>query len=957
MGKQYRISLYIFILILFSHFSFGQIHSNPTGGNWSDPATWIGGLVPGADTSIVINGPVYLDINTQCDSIYISSSGYLQNHQGNTYDLTINGNIINDGFIGNNVFNLLLYIHGNITQNGIWENFYTGLLSPDDQTLEFNQPFGGSYLNNTNTAGKILASGWLEFDQTSFDMNNDTLYFEHEAGIIMNGSFLDQAKVLTNSQYSENTFIFQLTDNAVFQKSSFTADTIMLEGTIQFQSGLVIFNGTVINEGIFQNHHNNSYSAVIEGSFINLGTVKDNVYKLTLSISGDIYNYGVWTSWATNLSGADDQNLFFYSPVSINDFVDIEPAGKIIARTDLDFNNSTLNFMDDTLVFTDGKTLSLSNSTLENLIIQSTEQGLSKPFTINGIENAHIHQTKIFADTIVIKGYFHIGSNPVEFHGTVFNFGILQNQFDNFYTITFIGDLFNNSTIKNNQNGNGLDVDINKNMTQNGTWENRTTSLIGTNIQTLFLRKEFAGEYLIDNNPSSSLALEDKIVFIGTGIDLGGSVVQIPDYSMIYIKQGYITNCEVQSTVMDFALLDDSWCANITLPETRIYGNCQVKNNVEFLGDVYIKGSLQNHFDGNYELTFPADLYNHGGIHNNLNTLKITLAGNLFNNGDINNESLILSGSTDQGIQLQNGNVINGALMFYTNSADNFEWHKDGLSLASDPEFAGVFNDTLTFLSTVTDNKTGTYNCLTGMGWSRNIIIDTINNQFRLDINVLLQGPFEETEMATGLNTLGQLPLFQPYNCFPWYYPGSESVILIPGSNVVDWILVELKESPNAASANQSKIFDKMAVLLLNDGSVVDLDGSSNLTFYRDISDSMYVNIIHRNHLSIMSASGLSEQNSIYNYDFIADSLAAFGGEISLQKLSSLPQVKYGMISGDANSDGAVNETDYEDFWIPFVGRQIFYDPKDLNFDCQVNNRDKNDAWFGNTGKTTQIPE
>ena len=60
-----------------------------------------------------------------------------------------------------------------------------------------------------------------------------------------------------------------------------------------------------------------------------------------------------------------------------------------------------------------------------------------------------------------------------------------------------------------------------------------------------------------------------------------------------------------------------------------------------------------------------------------------------------------------------------------------------------------------------------------------------------LNLKAYLGGPYSGAEIATLLNSTGNLPLDQPYNAAPWFYTGNESVTSIPNANVVDWILVD----------------------------------------------------------------------------------------------------------------------------------------------------------------------
>jgi len=120
-----------------------------------------------------------------------------------------------------------------------------------------------------------------------------------------------------------------------------------------------------------------------------------------------------------------------------------------------------------------------------------------------------------------------------------------------------------------------------------------------------------------------------------------------------------------------------------------------------------------------------------------------------------------------------------------------------------------------------------------------------------LNSKIFLEGDFSGGSMSTELNTQNVIPLSQPYNTAPWNYEGTESVTSIP-ANVVDWILVELRTNTNASSVEA-----KRAGFIKNDGTIVDLDGTSNLEFQNLNPADYYIVIYHRNHLSAMSANAV----------------------------------------------------------------------------------------------------
>lgn len=222
-----------------------------------------------------------------------------------------------------------------------------------------------------------------------------------------------------------------------------------------------------------------------------------------------------------------------------------------------------------------------------------------------------------------------------------------------------------------------------------------------------------------------------------------------------------------------------------------------------------------------------------------------------------------------------------------------------------------------------------------------------------LDLKVFLEGCFNGAELNNGLNTGNYLPLNQPYNNLPWAYQGSESVIAIPNSDVVDWVLVELRDTVDASFAGSETSAEKAAGFLLKNGSVVGLDGVSPLVFTKTISDSIFVVLWHRNHLSLISSAGPVEAGGIFSYDFTTGLDKAYGGSNALKELTV---GIFGMIAGDFNGDGIIDMSDKSDSWVPSAGKKGYL-MGDGNLDGQINNKDKNDNWLNNLNAMSQVPE
>lgn len=220
-----------------------------------------------------------------------------------------------------------------------------------------------------------------------------------------------------------------------------------------------------------------------------------------------------------------------------------------------------------------------------------------------------------------------------------------------------------------------------------------------------------------------------------------------------------------------------------------------------------------------------------------------------------------------------------------------------------------------------------------------------------LDVLVYLEGPYASGSMNIDLYNEGLIPLNQPYNLPPWGYGGTENVVTIP-PDVVDWVLVDLRDATSAAAAIPATSVEMQAAFLLNNGSVVGLNGSSVLQFTASLSDDPYVVVWHRNHLGVLSASPLTETAGIYTYDFSASMAQAHGGGLGYKLIDT---DVYGMAGGDANGDGVVNAAD-KALWTTNTGT-TGYKSSDLNLDAQVNNPDKNDTYIENGSLSSQVPD
>jgi hypothetical protein len=100
------------------------IHSVAAGGDWNKAETWVGGQVPTADDSVVVNGVVNV-LSVTVQELTISQNSILQNESWSSVTITVNGDVINNGTMNANG-SISVKVSGNILNNGTIKNTEEG---------------------------------------------------------------------------------------------------------------------------------------------------------------------------------------------------------------------------------------------------------------------------------------------------------------------------------------------------------------------------------------------------------------------------------------------------------------------------------------------------------------------------------------------------------------------------------------------------------------------------------------------------------------------------------------------------------------------------------------------------------------------------------------------------------------------------------------------------------------
>ncbi len=215
-----------------------------------------------------------------------------------------------------------------------------------------------------------------------------------------------------------------------------------------------------------------------------------------------------------------------------------------------------------------------------------------------------------------------------------------------------------------------------------------------------------------------------------------------------------------------------------------------------------------------------------------------------------------------------------------------------------------------------------------------------------VSLNAILDGAYDESigEMRTDLNTLGLLPLTQPYNTAPYNYTGTETLTSIP-SGMVDWVLVEARSgTPNMSGSRNTVTIETKAGILLKNGAIVATDGASPLTFENlNTGEDYYFCVRHRNHLDILTSNPYTADASTpIFHDFTIDQNQALGNF----QMTLTNDGKAALYAGDFVPDGVIQISDFN-AWRANPAMVNVYDASDATLDGIVQATDF-DIWSPN---------
>jgi hypothetical protein len=240
-----------------------------------------------------------------------------------------------------------------------------------------------------------------------------------------------------------------------------------------------------------------------------------------------------------------------------------------------------------------------------------------------------------------------------------------------------------------------------------------------------------------------------------------------------------------------------------------------------------------------------------------------------------------------------------------------------------------------------------------------------------------LQGAYQPADntMTDNLRTARLLPSTDPYPSLGFTPINNPALRTVSGGvldstgdmAITDWIWLELR-----SNLNPSQVLAARSALIRRDGNVVDMDGVSPVYFNNVSEGNYYVDLRHRNHLGVMTATALSFTKITPTViDFTSPSTPTYGIDAQ-QNIKGIMTMRAGDVTGDrrVNYNGSSND---KNAVLAKVGLATpnnvitTYDRADVNLDGTIRyngaNNDKN-VILATVGLTTannvvteQIPD
>ncbi|MBU2507255.1 MAG: T9SS type A sorting domain-containing protein [Bacteroidetes bacterium] len=514
-------------------------------------------------------------------------------------------------------------------------------------------------------------------------------------------------------------------------------DSVIIQGPVKLYLGVPTIHHLQITEA----------GSLLDGWVCTL-TVTGNVWmngvvnctagsNFEFNIGGDLHLNGNWLGDLT-FTGTNDHYLSTASDITFDPYNHILALeSKIIAASDIYITSpSSTNFIVKEIDLSGGYSMYLKNTRIGgysyfiNDGVRPKIIGAGNSITFSGTQQYYefcdLHDVTLYGSSRMSSG--------VGFYGEVINedtltVGIVPqtiNVYGNFTNNDFIG-LFTGGWAYTSFN-------FYQNFTNNGACQTGDVYFIGTNDHIL---KTLNGNY-IEAVHSSIYALEGKII-AGSNLYLRGYSLNTVDIDLssgfdLYLYGLYVgdTNFKTKISANNqniYSVGGQTLLNNCEIYNAKLNGHTRIfSNNIQFYGETINIDTLTS----SYEKV--ANIYgnftNNGAVggYYGVDIPSFNFHQNFTNGGPCNIRTATITGDVDNYILMRNdvpitGNVVLDAILTGT----NFQWQKDGVSIA------GANSQTFTFNSGLSSTNYGEYKCVVDGNTSRNIFIgNELPNAFEI---------------------------------------------------------------------------------------------------------------------------------------------------------------------------------------------------------------------------------
>ncbi|MFH1845268.1 MAG: PKD domain-containing protein [bacterium] len=420
-------------------------------------------------------------------------------------------------------------------------------------------------------------------------------------------------------------------------------DDVTISSTVSVNVNADCHDLTVTKTGILQTGLTGHWTLTVGGFATNEGSIQNNVYNLSIVLSGDLTDNGSWTNLRTTLDAPVDQHLSMDSTATFtSEFIlDGSAVGNLIADSSLRFAGK-IDLNDGTMILEPGSSLTATGTYLQNARIL----GNGNDLTLR--DNCYLSNTLV--DAVDLHGMMNLASG-VTFSGAMTVSDTLQVHPTGHVTLEVQDGLDNQGLIRNNIYN--LSINMEGDLNSGGDWINYRTTMLGSGDQNLSMgaASVFTSELILQTGAVGNLIATTPLRLDDTVNLNGGTMVLQPGNSLV-VSGGTILDATLICNGNYLTLSDGTYLSNSVVDAAVLLGVVETYTGVSFTSGLTVVGTLQNRAAGTVTIDVSGGLTNQGVIQKNIYPFYLNLSGDMVNNGDWTNTRTTLMGLTDQHLRM-----------------------------------------------------------------------------------------------------------------------------------------------------------------------------------------------------------------------------------------------------------------------------------------------------------------